>query len=178
MNVTDYKTVSREEIYKAVNRVPSQCCCVTGHRDIPFHKMTFVEQSLRQEIMQAVNDGFNYFLSGFAEGTDFIFARIIAELKKENAEIKLEAAIPYRNRLRQLEIKKSWLFLLQSCDVIGVHSERYLQGCFMKRNRFMVDVSGRVIAIYDGRDCGGTAKTIQYAQTIGKKVHVIDMRDC
>jgi uncharacterized phage-like protein YoqJ len=37
----------------------------------------------------------------------------------------------------------------------------------MKRNRYMVDHSSRVIAVYDGRSTGGTASTVKYSYTQG-----------
>lgn len=56
-------------------------CCVTGHRDIPVGRITYVEQELRHEILAAIADGYTHFLSGFANGADMIFAAIVAEQK-------------------------------------------------------------------------------------------------
>lgn len=41
----------------------------------------------------------------------------------------------------------------------------------MRRNRYMVNQSQRIIAVYDGRLCGGTAATVWYAK--GKDVRVV-----
>ena len=68
-------------------------CCVTGHRTIAEEEIKYVWAKLRCEIEQAVADGFTRFLSGFAEGTDLIFAAIVTEVKKDNPAITLEAAI-------------------------------------------------------------------------------------
>jgi len=43
------------------------------------------------------------------------------------------------------------------------------------RNRYMVDESSRVIAVYDGREDGGTTYTINYANTQGRTVTVIEL---
>ena len=44
---------------------------------------------------------------------------------------------------------------------------------YQLRNRFMVDNADRVVAFTDGRKSGGTYNTIQYAQSQGKSVEVI-----
>ena len=71
-------------------------CCVTGHRDIPADQVDYVKQELRREVEKAIADGFTRFISGFAEGADQYFAEIVAEKRKDNPSIRLEAALPYR----------------------------------------------------------------------------------
>ena len=78
-------------------------CCVTGHRDIPEEQIDNVKQSLEREVDRAIRDGFTSFLSGFAEGTDLLFAEIVAERIVENPALQLRAAIPYRGRLEALK---------------------------------------------------------------------------
>ena len=139
----------------------AKTCCVTGHRGLPADKIEFVKRELRREILQAIADGYTHFISGFAEGADLIFAAIVAELKQDNKALKLEAAIPYRSRMKSPD--KLFQKLIDQCDIVGVHSENYWPGCFDKRNFFMVSVSQRVIAVYDGREKGGTRSTMRYA---------------
>ena len=59
----------------------TKVCCVTGHRDIPTDRAVYVEQALRREVLAAIEDGYTRFISGFAEGTDLMFAAIVAEQK-------------------------------------------------------------------------------------------------
>ena len=59
-------------------------CGVTGHREIPAEYMEQAEQDLRREIEKAIADGYTYFISGFADGADQLFARIVLEKAKEN----------------------------------------------------------------------------------------------
>ncbi len=143
---------------------------ITGHRKIAPDKIPYVKQELRCEIDIAINQGYIHFVSGFASGIDLYFAEIIAKLKQNNP-ISLEAAIPYRNRMRcpDVDFKR----LINQCDVIGIHSEEYTPSCFMKRNRFMVQSSELVIAVYDGREKGGTLATMRYAHALEKEVRVI-----
>ena len=54
-------------------------CCITGHREIPAGRAAYVERALALEIDRAIEDGFTCFLTGFAEGTDQLFARLVLE---------------------------------------------------------------------------------------------------
>lgn len=102
-----------------------------------------IKKALLQEIEKAVNDGFTVFLSGFADGVDQYFAEIVLELQKENADLKLIAALPYRPSV------------------------------YSHRNRYMDEHSDRVIAVYDGREKGGTVKTIRFAHQFRKELREI-----
>ena len=148
-------------------------CCVTGHRTIPASQTAFVKQTLRAEIALAVAEGFTHFLSGFAEGADLLFAEIAAEFCAERAEVCLEAAIPYRGRLNRLQKQEETRRLLQSCGKITVVSEDYAPNVYHKRNWYMVERSERVLAVYDGRQTGGTAATIRMAEKKGAELRKI-----
>ncbi|GHV12919.1 hypothetical protein FACS1894219_06790 [Clostridia bacterium] len=144
-------------------------CCVTGHRDISAEKTEYVRQSLIREVGNAAADGYTHFITGFAEGADMLFAEVVAELKSRTDGITLEAAIPYRRCCERLKSNS----LLLVCDDVKVVSEAYYGGCYAKRNAYMVRQSERVIAVYDGREKGGTYNTIKLARKKGKNLHVI-----
>ena len=136
-------------------------CCVTGHRDITMEKREYVEAALRREVEAAIQDGYTCFISGFAEGTDLIFAAAVAEAKRNNDGLFLEAAIPYE--------------LLSACDGVKVISDHYVPSCYMNRNRYMVSQSQRVITVYDGRGKGGTLFTLRNAHILGREVRLIEI---
>ena len=48
----------------------------------------------------------------------------------------------------------------------------YTRGCMLRRNRYMVDHSALVIAVYDGTP-GGTCRTLEYA--LRQKVSFVDL---
>lgn len=143
-------------------------CCVTGHRNIPAKQVDTIRELLRQEILVAIGDGYTHFISGFAAGADLLFAELVAELKAAYP-ITLEAAIPYPGRMKTPD--ETFQRLIRCCDVVKIHSDSYSKECYMRRNRYMVDQSQRVIAVYDGRPTGGTAATVRYAK--GKDVRVV-----
>lgn len=146
-------------------------CCITGHREINKEKIEFVKERLKEEILKAIKNQFTHFISGFASGTDLIFADIIANLKSNGEKITLEAAIPYRRKL--FTANKEFHRLLNECDVIGVLSEKYYNGCLLEHNRKMIQNSDMLIAVYDGRDKGGTLFTMCYAQVLEREIVVI-----
>lgn len=148
-----------------------KACCVTGHRDIPADKVDYVKARLKEEINQAIADGFTTFISGMAEGVDLLFAELVIEQKAQHPELFLEAAIPYNNRLKTKDPMFHKCF--EGCDGVHVQQEEYSGDCFMNRNRHMVALSSRVIVVYDGREKGGTLFTMRYAHTMEREVREI-----
>lgn len=136
-------------------------------------KKGLVEEALRREVAAAIEDGYTRFISGFAEGADLMFAAIVAEAKKENDSLFLEAAIPYAGRLKTKD--KEFHRLLTACDGVKVISDHYVPSCYMKRNRYMVAQSQRVIAVYDGREKGGTLFTMRAAHVQKREIRVIEI---
>lgn len=150
-------------------------CCVTGHREIPAEKIEFVKEALRKEVAAAIADGYTRFLSGFAAGVDLMFAAAVVDAKKKHKdkELILEAAIPYAGRLKSRD--KMFRALMDACDGVKVISDRYVPSCYMNRNRYMVAQSQRVIAVYDGREKGGTLFTMRAAHVNEREVRVIEI---
>lgn len=149
-------------------------CCITGRREIPLAGQEDVLRSLKEEIQKALCDGFRWFLSGFADGADLYFAKLVAEKKEEYPDIQLVAAIPYRQRLNKLQQDPEILKILNEdwCH-IEVCNETYHRGVFAKRNRYLVEHARRVIAVYDNIPLGGTYSTIQMAKKLNRDIRPI-----
>lgn len=149
-------------------------CCITGHRDIPKNKLDYVYTNLEEKIQQAIDDGFTRFISGFADGADLMFIEILAKKKQQLPGLSLEAAIPYANRINEGgQVLKD---LLAQCDKIKIISKDFKIESFAIRNKYLVDNSQRVIAIYDGRTTGGTFFTIKYAIKMERDLRVIELK--
>lgn len=146
-------------------------CCVTGHRKVPKEKITKVRKRLLDEIQNAISDGYTSFIMGGADGVDLMFGELVLEFRDKGCQIELVADIPYRNRLNS----KSVVFrqVIAGCSAVNVVMEGYQPSCFHARNRDMVQKSSRVIAVYDGRENGGTAYTIRYARALQREVRLI-----
>ena len=149
---------------------PKTTCCFTGHRKLQPAEIEAIQTALHQQISAAIHDGYRHFLCGMANGADLLFAQVVAELKQQYP-ITLEAAIPYQARLQSNN--PVFRQLLPACDIIKVHSTVYHGGCYQKRNRYMVEHSSRIIAVYNGEAQGGTHATLQYARQQNLSVFII-----
>ncbi len=148
-------------------------CCVTGHRDLPQKEINYVKAALKREVDSAAADGFTRFMSGFGEGVDQYFAEIVLEKKKANPELELIAVIPYQKRLDSLNGKDRTYKMLEACAEVIVVQEEYHPSVYSKRSRYMAERSDRVIAVYDGREKGGTVRTIRFAHQMKKELREI-----
>lgn len=154
-----------------------KACGITGHRKIENKCWGKIVTRLNSEIENAVNSGFTHFISGFAEGVDQVFAQIVIDKMKSNPAITLEAAIPYKNRYLKLMSEYHTKKMLEKCANIKIASETYHPGVFSMRNRYIVEHSSRVIAVYDGRSAGGTLSTIKMAKKHSKDLKIIPVYD-
>ena len=62
-----------------------------------------------------------------------------------------------------LEWQEKYESLISAADLVKVISPEFSENAYQARNQWMVDHSGRVIAVYDGK-AGGTRNTISYAR--------------
>ena len=133
-------------------------CCVTGHRPkgFPFPRENgdvLYESYLRElkrELELLISDGVNYFISGMAEGADLDFANEVICIRQTGFEISLEAALPYPLQGQNNKIENRRDALIKKCDVFVEVSPYYFRGCMHKRNRYMVDKSDIILAIWNG----------------------------
>ena len=148
-------------------------CCVTGHRDIPAEQTEHIKYALRREIIKAISDGYTGFMTGFADGADQYFAEIVVKLQADFPDLRLIAVLPYRKRVDSLEARAQTKALLRACADVVVIQEEYTPNAYAKRNRYMVERSDRVIAVYDGREKGGTVNTIRLTHRLKKELREI-----
>ncbi len=128
---------------------------------------------MRREIVKAVSDGYTGFMTGFANGADQYFAEVVVILQKDFPELRLIAVLPYWKRMDSLCQKEHTNALLDACAEVIVIQDEYRPNVYAKRNRYMVEHSDRVIAVYDGREKGGTVKTIRFAHQFRKELREI-----
>lgn len=146
-------------------------CCFSGHRKLNIEQKQIAVIGLVGFIDIAIEQGYTKFISGFAEGIDLIAANIISKNKIRDKKLFLEAAIPYRKRLQSKN--EDFQKLLTKCSDINILQDEYSPDCFFERDRYMIDNSNLLIAVWDGRKRGGTYYTINYAKTHGKEIKII-----
>ena len=150
----------------------TKACSFTGHRP---ERLRFPESKvipwLEAEIKRAVGEGYTTFISGMQRGVDLWAAEIVLKLRDEGANIYLVAASAFRSMEQQWDLswRKCYKKVLQEADETVYVSDTPGRAAFFKRNRYMVDRSSLVIAIYSGGG-GGTKETIRYAEEKGVEV--------
>ena len=163
-------------------------CCFTGHRpeNLPWkaneldERCVKLKNLLSSAIDKCIEDGYREFYCGMARGTDTYAAEILIEKKKLHNEIIIHAALPCPDQHEGWNEKDCIRYdeLLSECDEKTLVSPFYTDTCMLARNRFMVDNSDRVIAVWNGYFRGGTAYTVRYAKKQGKEIFLIRPKDC
>lgn len=160
-----------------------ETCCFTGHRPekLPWGdresdpRCAQLKRWLDRAVLECYQKGSRHFLCGMAQGADLYFCESALRLRQLYSDLRVEAAVPCRSQAdRWPEADRSrYLRLLERCDLVTLVQEVYTPGCMMRRNRYMVERSSRIIAVYDGYP-GGTRNTLLYALRRGLDVVQID----
>ena len=160
-------------------------CAFTGHRPQKLKYLNKPDDERCMRLKERLNEAVKYvisyrgvtkFLSGMALGVDMLAAEVGLELREGNPRITLECVLPCADQNIKWSKKERGRYdnILSRCDKIVTLQEAYTSDCMQKRNRYMVDKADIIIAVWDRRINGGTAKTVEYAQSINKPVIIID----
>jgi len=163
-------------------------CCFTGHRpqklpwgyDEEWEDCVKLKLKLACEIEAMRQKGVTTFISGMAIGVDMWAAEIVLDLKRAYPQdtIKLIAAIPFEGQANKWsnEYRERYFDILAQADQEVIFQEHYTKNCMHERNRYMVDNSAFMIAVYNGEK-GGTANTLKYAESKGLNIVIINPND-
>ena len=151
-------------------------CCFTGHRP---EKLTADSEAIKAllaaEIDAAIADGITVFITGMARGVDMWAAELVLARRATNPGVTLSCAIPYEGFEKKWA--DTWRDLYQSilaqANGSKVFQPRFTYASFQERNRWMVDHSERVIAVFNGEK-GGTKNTLDYARKAGVRVCILE----
>ena len=146
----------------------------TPYSDIQFQNLrSYIAQVLHSKIL--FEHKISYALVGCALGSDTAFALSCVSLK-----IPIVSCVPFRgyeSRWFKNEDKVVFNKLLEtSQEVIYVDEALNLAETISKnakniiRDKYMVDRSDFLVAMYDGNPAGGTAHTVKYAESKNKPV--------
>ena len=155
-------------------------CCFTGHRPekLPWGlnegdpRCSAIKRSLSREIEGLYRRGFRHFISGMAMGCDLYFAEAALELREEYPDLSVEGAVPCPTQADRWpeDQRRRWRDILQRCDLETVVQRHYDRYCMLRRDRYMVDRSAAILAVFDGTS-GGTQYTLNYA--MDKKLEIL-----
>lgn len=159
-------------------------CCFTGHRPdkLPWRnneedlRCLTLKKRIDAVLEEAYCAGYRHFICGMAQGADFYFCEAALALRDRYDGVTVEAAIPCEEQAaRWREQDRTRYFALVSrCDFETMVQRSYDRGCMLRRNRYMVNRSSRLIAVYDGL-LGGTMYTITYAMKQGLEIITLDL---
>lgn len=146
--------------------------CFTGYRaaKLPWGNMEasveakLLRLDLLANIRAASANGITHFIVGMSDGTDLMAAEMALGLRGELG-LTLECAVPFRQQAAYYtnSDKRRYTRILECADKKTLLSDGYATGCYELRNKYMVDQSSLVIAVFDGV-AGGSRSTVEYAK--------------
>lgn len=139
--------------------------CFTGHRKIPPEQETTLARRLRNTLIEMIERGYAFFMTGGALGFDTLAAQTVLELKAQYEDVKLILVLPCLSQTRGWSARDIEIYndIKSKADKVIYTSQEYTKGCMHKRNRHLVDNSS-VCICYLTESTGGTAYTVAYAQ--------------
>lgn len=157
----------------------SLTCTFTGHRPekLPWGdneqdiRCIELKKKIYDTVEAVYRSGIRHYICGMAMGCDIFFAEAVITLRDEHPDITLEAAIPCETQAQNWPEKdrNRYYYIASQCDYETLLQHKYTADCMLKRNRYMVDNSSILIAVYDG-SFGGTMYTVNYAQKQGLEI--------
>lgn len=160
-------------------------CCFTGHRpdklpwgaDEADPRCAALFERLTAALEQAYEAGCRHFICGMARGSDLLFCRAALALRDRHTDVTVEGAIPCQTQTDSWPDRERAMHdaLLDQCDFETMVQHHYDRGCMMRRNRYMVDRSCRIIAVYNGIPRGGTFQTLSYAIKQNLTTQIIEL---
>ncbi len=162
---------------------PSRTCCFTGHRPekLPWGldegdpRCAALKRSLLREVEGLYRRGFRHFISGMAMGCDLYFAEAALALREKCPGLSVEGAVPCPTQAERWPEpqRRRWREILDRCDLETVVQQRYDRACMLRRDRYMVDRSTAILAVFDGTP-GGTQYTLNYAMDKKRELLLLD----
>lgn len=159
-------------------------CAFTGHRPSSFSfgydeehpDCVKLKLIMAQQIASLIENGVTTFLTGMALGVDTWGAQIVLALKTQRPDLRLIAVLPCESQANKWspEQRERYFNILAQCDETVYTSHHYTRDCMFTRNRWLIDHSTFVLAVYNGEAKGGTAYTVQYAHRQRRALIVID----
>lgn len=159
-------------------------CAFTGHRPKSFPwkydesnpDCVLLKEVLATQIEALADRGVTDFLSGMAQGTDLWCSEIVLALKKKNPALMLHCILPCKGQESKWTASAQERYhsiLAQANEVVYVGQE-YSRDCMLKQNRYLVDHSSFLLAVYNGTWRSGTGATVRYALKQRREVIIID----
>lgn len=158
-------------------------CAFTGHRpktypwkyDESVQECVLLKETLTRQIQALTEEGVTDFLSGMALGADFWCAKIVLDLQKKNPALKLHCILPCMGQENKWPASEQERYrsLLKQANYIIYTGREYQKGCMLTRNRYLVDHSSILLAVYNGTSHSGTGATVRYARQKKRHIYIL-----
>ena len=160
-------------------------CCFTGHRPNAFPwkedetdpRRRQLQGRLEEAIDGALRSGVKYFICGNALGVDTWAAQIVLKKKETDPSIRLEIALPFPGHNKASAVCAA---VQRGADLVHVVSaQKSWRLAALERDRYMVDRSDMLIAVYDDPEPrrSGTQYTYQLARNKGIDIILVPWGD-
>lgn len=147
----------------------------SGHRTDRMARLSADRKKLFTEVAfdtfaaieyHCIKEGYHTFITGMADGFDLIAAEEVLKLKKDYPYIRLKCAVPFKGQADRYTAadKERYNDILAQADEVIILSDNYFDGCFLRRNDYLLDNSAFLMVYYDAvAPTGGTAYTLKKA---------------
>lgn len=135
-------------------------CAFTGHRPKSFLwkydetalDCVLLKEVLAEQIKALADRGVTDFLSGMALGVDLWCARIVLSLKEKNPALRLHCILPCEGQELKWPASEQEQYhsILRQADEVVYVGWAYHSDCMLERNRYLVDHTARLLAVYNG----------------------------
>ncbi len=145
---------------------------VTGHQERKGIRWSWVERSIRDELVKLGN--VDKAFSSLAAGTDQVFAKVAISL-----EVPVVAVLPIEDygRFFKGQALANYWRLLKQCELVQLTWKGNPERSFLEAGKFIVDACDLLFAVWDGdmaAGLGGTGDVVSYAQQSHRRIIHID----
>jgi uncharacterized phage-like protein YoqJ len=97
----------------------------------------------------------------------------VMELARTRPDAELCCAVPFAGQEQSwsAELRRRYYAMLAAAAEVKVLRESFARDCYFARNRWLVDNSHMLLAVYDGgAERSGTRYTVEYARRRGREI--------
>lgn len=159
-------------------------CVITGHRPTRFKfkynekdkRCQRIKKCLQEQLIRLYNQGVRCFWAGGAMGADMWAAEILLRMKEQQAyqDVELRLALPFEGYDSDWDDwhRKRMDFIRRYAEKVLILCETPSSESYKKRNYYMVEQAGYMIAVYDNAHNmrSGTQQAVNYAKKKGLQI--------
>lgn len=158
--------VYRPTIPNTMNNNKSITVAFTGHRQLKATHVDTLANEIAGAIQSLYNKGYRRFMTGMADGFDLLAGETVLNLKRHCPDLVLIAVVPFVEQAKYFPAatRQRYREVLRQADETVVIEREYKDGCFLRRNDYLLQHCSAVVAYYDRRSIGGTYYTVRRAE--------------